>query len=31
MMIYGLYPGTPLENACAVADAMERYAGYFSG
>jgi len=30
MMIYGLYPGTPLENAAAVMDAMERYAGYFS-
>ena len=30
-LIYGLYPGTPLENAAAVADAMERYAGYFSG
>ena len=27
MLIYGLYPGTPLENAHAVADAMERYAG----
>lgn len=30
-MIYGLYPGTPPENAAAVADAMERYAGYYSG
>ncbi len=30
-MIYGLYPGTPLENARAVADAMERYAGFHSG
>ena len=30
-MIYGMYPGTPLENAHAVADAMERYAGHFSG
>ena len=30
-LIYGMYPGTPLENAVAVADAMERYAGYFSG
>lgn len=26
MMIYGLYPGVPLENVRAVADAMERYA-----
>ncbi len=31
MMVYGLYPGTPLENAFAVADAMERYAGYYAG
>ncbi len=30
MMIYGLYPGVPLENAKAVMDAMEKYAGYFS-
>lgn len=29
MMIYGLYPGVPWENALAVMDAMERYAGYF--
>jgi len=29
-MIYGLYPGTPLENARAVAQAMRRYAGYWS-
>jgi len=27
-MIYGLYPGSSLENARAVADAMERYAGF---
>lgn len=27
--IYGLYPGTPLENVKAVFDAMERYMGYF--
>lgn len=27
MMIYGLYPGVPLENARAVMDAMERYMG----
>lgn len=30
MMIYGLYPGVPLENAKAVMDAMERYAFYYS-
>ena len=30
MMIYGWYPGVPLENARAVMDAMERYATYFS-
>ena len=30
-MIYGLYPGTPLPNARAVADAMERYASYWTG
>jgi len=30
MMIYGLYPGTPLENVAAIMDAMERYATYFS-
>ncbi|MCD6121123.1 MAG: hypothetical protein J7K04_04750 [Spirochaetales bacterium] len=29
MMIYGLYPGVPIENAKAVMDAMERYAGYY--
>jgi uroporphyrinogen-III decarboxylase len=28
MMIYGLYPGVPLENARALMDAMERYKGY---
>lgn len=28
-MIYGLYPGTPLENVKAFMDAMERYMGYF--
>ena len=27
MMIYGLYPGTSLENAEAVASALEKYAG----
>jgi uroporphyrinogen decarboxylase len=30
MMIYGLYPGVPLENASALMDAMERYASFFS-
>jgi hypothetical protein len=30
MMIYGLYPGVPLENVAALMDAMERYATYFS-
>jgi hypothetical protein len=30
MMIYGLYPGVPLENASALMDAMERYANYYS-
>ncbi len=29
-LIYGLYPGTPIENAGAVMDAMERYMGYFA-
>lgn len=28
MLIYGLYPGTPIENVKAVMDAMERYAGF---
>ena len=31
MMIYGLYPGVPLANVEALMDAMERYAGYYSG
>ena len=30
MMIYGLYPGVALENVKALADAMEKYAGYYS-
>ncbi|KPL25167.1 MAG: hypothetical protein AMJ75_01845 [Phycisphaerae bacterium SM1_79] len=30
MMIYGLYPGVPLENVRAVMDAMERYASFFT-
>ena len=30
MMIYGLYPGVPLENVRALMDAMERYATHYS-
>ena len=30
MMIYGLYPGVPLENVAAVMNAMERYATYYT-
>ncbi len=30
MMVFGLYPGTPLENVKALMDAMERYATYYS-
>jgi uroporphyrinogen-III decarboxylase len=30
MMIYGLYPGVPLENVKAIMDAMERYAGFYT-
>lgn len=30
MMIYGLYPGVPIENVEALMNAMERYAGYYS-
>jgi len=30
MMIYGLYPGVPLENIRAVTDAMERYTGFYA-
>lgn len=30
MMIYGLYPGVPLENVKAVMDAMERYAFFYN-
>ncbi len=30
MMIYGLYPGVPLENIKALMDAMEKYAIYYS-
>lgn len=29
MMIYGLYPGTPMENVTALMDAMENHMGYF--
>ncbi len=29
-MIYGLYPGVPIENVKAVMDAMERYSTYYS-
>ncbi len=28
-MIFGLYPGTPMENVAALMDAMERYAQYY--
>ena len=30
MMVYGLYPGVPLQNAKAVADAMEKYSTLYS-
>lgn len=30
MMIYGLYPGVPLQNVKALMDAMEKYAIYYS-
>ena len=30
MMIYGLYPGVPLENVEALMDAMEKYATHYS-
>lgn len=30
MMLYGLYPGVPLENIKALMDAMEEYAFYYS-
>lgn len=30
MMIYGLYPGVPLENAASLMDAMERYSLFYS-
>ena len=31
MMVYGLYPGVPLENIKALMDAMEKYAFYHAG
>jgi uroporphyrinogen decarboxylase len=30
MLLYGLYPGVPLENATALMDAMERYSTFYS-
>lgn len=30
MMIYGLYPGVPVDNIRALMDAMEKYAAHFS-
>jgi hypothetical protein len=30
MMVYGLYPGVPLENVAALMDAMTRYATYYA-
>ncbi|MFL7808803.1 MAG: uroporphyrinogen decarboxylase family protein [Anaerolineae bacterium] len=30
MMVYGLYPGVPLENARALMDAMTRYATFYA-
>jgi uroporphyrinogen decarboxylase len=30
MMVYGLYPGVPLENVKAIMDAMVKYATYYS-
>ena len=30
MMVFGLYPGTPLESVKALMDAMKRYATYYS-
>ncbi len=31
LMIYGMYPGVPLENVRALMDAMERYTGHYAG
>lgn len=30
-MIYGLYPGVPLENVRAMMDAMGKYAALYNG
>jgi hypothetical protein len=30
-MVFGMYPGMPLENAAALMDAMEKYSTYWSG
>ena len=30
MMIYGLYPGVPLENVEALMDALEKYSTFYS-
>jgi hypothetical protein len=30
MMIYGLYPGVPIENIRALMQAMEKYMGYYA-
>ena len=30
MMVFGLYPGVPIENVGALMDAMEKYATYYS-
>jgi hypothetical protein len=30
MLIYGLYPGVPLENVQALMDALERYATFYA-
>ena len=30
MMIYGLYPGVPVENVTALMDALERYATFYA-
>ncbi len=30
MMVHGLYPGVPIENAGALMDAMEKYAAYYA-
>jgi hypothetical protein len=30
MLKYGLYPETPIQNAFAIADAMEKYSSHYS-